>query len=150
MRKNSLVIYILAIVVCMGFLGTKEVLSADTAASGAVKAITNRFFKALSEGDLTAVKGSMSDKLYDKYQKLLDENSEYAEFVRSYYHQAEFKITKVLQSDEDMTVSMDIKFADGSRSSVSMLFRNYNGIWKINELGSGEDLHLTGTRGFKE
>jgi hypothetical protein len=150
MRMNLLVIHIFAIFICMGLLGVKEVRSADTGGLGAVKAITKSFFKALSEGDLTAVKGSMSDKLYDKYQKLLEENSEYAEFVRTYYHQAEFKINQVMQSDDDMTVTMDIKFADGSSSSVSMLFRNYDGIWKINELGSSEDLHLTGTMGFRE
>lgn len=80
-------------------------------------------FEALKKGDLKSLKQNMTEEMYQRYRKLLEENKEYSNFLQEYYRNAHFSVIAVKVIDNYIDVELRIEFLNGNsgRAHVKLL-----------------------------
>jgi hypothetical protein len=80
----------------------------------------NTFFNALKTGNIDLIKQYISGDLYERKKNLLEKNSRYSAFLRNWYKDAEFRVKKVVNVDEDVIADVEILFPDGSYELIKI------------------------------
>ena len=78
------------------------------------------FFNALKTGNIDLIKQYISGDLYERKKDLLERNSRYSVFLRDGYKDAEFRVKKVVNVDEDVIADVEISFPDGSYELIKI------------------------------
>lgn len=78
------------------------------------------FLDALKKGDVDLIKHIIAGEIYEKKRVLLEENEEYPEFLRNYYHDVEFYIEKTAESGDYIVVHVLIEFSNGEEGNVKI------------------------------
>jgi ABC-type transporter MlaC component len=89
------------------------------------------YFQALKNGDVAAIKGSITGDMYNKRKVLLEQNKSYPEYLRNAYQGAECQIKEVTIKGNDAVVSVEVTFPDRKAKFILYLTRDDSGIWKI-------------------
>lgn len=74
------------------------------------------FFMALKNGNVESFKTFFSVDMYNENKRLLEENTEYPEFLRSYYQGTDISVLKAVKVDGEVEYDVLIKFPNGSQS----------------------------------
>lgn len=100
------------------------------------------FLGALKNGDVDLIKHYIAGDIYEINRALLENNEEYPEFLRSYYHDVEFYVEKVMESADYIEVHVVIEFSNGDEINAKLcLIKDMNKVsgplegaaWKIVE-----------------
>ena len=87
-----------------------------------VEAVAVQFFEpvfeALKKGDLKTLKQNMTEEMYQRYRKLLEENKEYSNFLQEYYRNAHFSVIAAKVIDDYIDVELRIEYLDGNSGRV--------------------------------
>lgn len=70
-----------------------------------------QFFTALKSGNVTAIESAIGGDILKESKVLLRDNKEYGNFLRKYYHGAEFHIDKILQVPGGAVVDVSVIFS---------------------------------------
>ena len=124
MKKAGLYIIIAALVVSFGVLEANALEPND---------IVLFYLQALKQGDVEAIKDSIAGELYRKRKVLLEQNEYYSEFLKKFYQDAEFQITKTTAEDDKVFISVDVDFSGRNTNFTLLLLKNNAGNWKIYE-----------------
>ena len=96
-----------------------------------------KYFHAIQEGNVHSVKEFLGESLYKKKKELLNDNSEYGEFLKKYYDGAEFVIESSSSGGEpggqsSRKVKVTVEFPGGNTSAITLITeRDSSGSWKI-------------------
>jgi hypothetical protein len=103
------------------------------------------FCMALKNGAVGEFRKYLSNNLYNEYKSLLEENTEYPEFLRSYYKGANIHVLKAFERDGEIEFNVLIEFSGGTQSiSALRVSEETNGDeatesknrWKISSIES--------------
>ena len=94
------------------------------------------YTQALKSGDVEELKNLLGGKLYEKRRVLLEENTEYSDWLKQYYAGASFSFpTGVTSSDQypGKQVNVDIHLGNGETVAAHLLLQSPTGSdqWKI-------------------
>ena len=94
------------------------------------------YTQALKSGDVEAIKSLLGGRLYAKRRVLLEENTEYSDWLKQYYAGASFSFpTGVTSSDQypGKQVNVDIHLGNGETVTTHLLLQSPTGSdkWKI-------------------
>jgi hypothetical protein len=91
-----------------------------------------QFFEASKNGDTARMKQLMAGSFYNQRKTLLEENTQYPDFLRKHYDGARLQVTNVREDRGGWVVELRIKFADGTVDSNKFLLqKDASGTWKI-------------------
>ena len=124
MKKAGLYIIIAALVVSVNVFDANAMEPNDIVLS---------YLQALKHGDIAAIKDSIAGKLYKKRKVLLEQNENYSEFLKKFYQDAEFQISKTTAKDDKVFISVDVDFSGKKTNFTLLLLKNAAGNWKIYE-----------------
>jgi hypothetical protein len=79
------------------------------------------FFMALTNGDVGEFKKYFSKEMYNENRRLLEENTEYPQFLRSYYQGANISILKAIEVDGEVEFDVLIEFPNGTQSISKLI-----------------------------
>jgi hypothetical protein len=116
MKKFIFLIYFIAVVLAAIPAHAQKAESLGSVHTEIQDDVIYPFFMALKNGDVDAFKNFFSTEMYNKNRILLEENTEYPEFLRSYYQGAEISVLKASEIAGDVEFDVLIEFADGSQS----------------------------------
>lgn len=128
------------VIIGYNFLYAQEVLVSDTL----YKEITNEtflpLFKALKDGDVSTIKQYISGDMYNKSKILLEQNKDYPQFLRDFYHGARFWVKKIVKINGDIIADVVIEFPNGDQGLVKLCLQkemvnlqgnNRREIWRV-------------------
>jgi hypothetical protein len=78
------------------------------------------YFKALKKGNVNQVKQYLSENLYNQNRRLFVENSEYPDFLRSYYGDSKLSVIKTVETMGHVEFEVLVEFPDGSQSTSTL------------------------------
>ena len=91
-----------------------------------------QFFEASKNGDTARMKQLMAGSFYNRRKTLLEENTQYPDFLRKHYDGAGLQITSMREDRGGWVVEVRIKFADSTVDSNKWLVqKDASGAWKI-------------------
>jgi hypothetical protein len=91
-----------------------------------------QFFEASKNGDTARMKQLMAGSFYNQRKTLLEENTQYPDFLRKHYDGARLQIMKMREDRGGWVVEVRIKFAEGTVDSNKWLVqKDASGAWKI-------------------
>lgn len=93
-----------------------------------------QFYEASKNGDTETIKQLIGGSFYNERRVLLEENSDYPNFLRDYYRGTELKIGDVVMEGDGTVavIDMEIQFLDGGvRATKLLLKKDSGGVWKI-------------------
>jgi hypothetical protein len=91
------------------------------------------YLQALKDGNIEAIKDSIAGELYKKRKVILEQNENYSEFLKKFYQDAEFQLTKTTTKDDKVFISVDVDFSGRKSNFTFLLLKNTSGNWKIYE-----------------
>ena len=91
-----------------------ELLRTDPLYVGLETEILSPFFKALKDGNVEVIKQYISEDMYQKNRRLLDQNKKYPETLRKYYQDASIHTKSILLKSDTITVDVEIKLPGGN------------------------------------
>jgi hypothetical protein len=113
MKRKIIVISMLFIFSLCGHLNAQEIQMSDTLYNSIVNETVLPYCKALRDGDVSSIKQYLSEDMYEKNRVLLEQNTEYPEFLRKYYQGARFKVVKAEEVDDNIIVNVEFEYPDG-------------------------------------
>ena len=91
-----------------------------------------QFFEASKNGDTARMKQLIAGSFYNQRKVLLEENTQYADFLRKHYDGTRLQINSMREDRRGWVVEVRIKFADGTVDSNKFLVqKDASGSWKI-------------------
>ena len=91
-----------------------------------------QFFEASKNGDTARMTQLMAGSFYKQRKTLLEENTQYPDFLRTHYDGARLQIMNMREDRQGWVVEVRIKFADGTVDSNKFLVqKDASGAWKI-------------------
>ena len=93
-----------------------------------------QFYLASQNGNVTEMQQLIAGTFYNRRKVLLEENSEYPDFLRTHYLDTRITVDKILTDDINAVavVTASISYPDGNRESHELILKqDDNGIWKI-------------------
>jgi hypothetical protein len=104
-----------------------------------VKALLNRHITALRTGDVTGLKSTLGGDAYREYKTLLEQNTEYPDFLRDYYKGASFQIGEITPGiDDDVIAQVKISLASSGTTVTRLRLALDGSEWKIIAILPGE------------
>jgi ABC-type transporter MlaC component len=110
-----------------------------------VREVDNTFtdlFNALKDGDVNRIESYLSAEEYADYKVLFEQNTDYPEFLRSYYQGATVRIVRVdsvLSSDDEVIGEFKIDLPGGEAMTTRMrMKKNRGGGWNIKKVLAGQ------------
>ena len=89
------------------------------------------YFQALKHGDVETIKDSITEEMYKRRRVLLEQNSNYPEYLKKVYQGAEFKIKETNVENNDALVNVEVNFQNKKTNFTLFLWKNAKGNWKI-------------------
>ena len=93
-----------------------------------------QFYLASQNGNVSEMQQLIAGTFYNRRKVLLEENSEYPDFLRSHYLDTRVTVDKVITDDINAVavVTASISYPDGNRESHELVLRQDDtGNWKI-------------------
>ena len=122
MNKSILCILIAVFIVSFGSVRANALGPDDTVLD---------YFQALQQGDISAIKHSISGDLYKKRKVLLEQNTNYPEFLKNVYQGAEFQIKKSTIQENNAVVTVEVYFPNRQKEFTLFLYKDAAGNWRI-------------------
>lgn len=117
--KNFLLLMICVAVGCLTF--SSVVMSQDSGVADKIQEeIILPYFKALKNGNVNQVKQYLTENLYNQNRRLLEQNSEYPDFLRSYYEDSELSVIKTVETMGLVEFEVLVEFPDGSQNTSTL------------------------------
>jgi len=95
----------------------------------------NGYLEALKRGDTLVLKSYIGGRLYQKRKVLLEDNSQYPEFLRKFYDGSRFRILALVTDEKKPSnkfVDVEFQFPGGNKSLISFVVtKDPSGVWKI-------------------
>lgn len=93
-------------------------------------------FTALKDGDVETIKDCFSNKKHEKHKDVLDENTNYSNFLKDFYRDATFLMKSVVREKKQTFVDIIVYFPDGSQSTRRWFLKEEkrkkgDEIWKV-------------------
>jgi hypothetical protein len=108
-----------------------------------VTKVLNRHITALQRGDVSALKSTLGGQAFRDYKTLLEQNTEYPDFLRNYYKGASFQIGDMTPGmDDDVIAQLKITLANSGPTVTRLRLAPDGKTWKIVAVlppGSGAD-----------
>jgi hypothetical protein len=124
------VFFLIALVV----LPSLSIIPTLEAQTGDAETSVETYFDYLKDGDTEGILILLTDPLLSERKRLLENNSEYPEFLRKTYQGASMEVKNSENVDKDKrVVDVEIHFADGSSLQTKFLLKMVDGSWKIAE-----------------
>jgi hypothetical protein len=109
---------------------------------GEVDSTFTDLFNALKDGDVNRIKSYLSAEEYADYKVLFEQNTDYPEFLRSYYQGATARVVRVdsvLSSDDEVIGEFEIDFPDGEATTTRMrMKRDGAERWNVKKVLAGK------------
>jgi hypothetical protein len=97
-----------------------------------VTKVLNRHIAALQKGDVSALKSTLGGQAYSEYKTLLEQNTEYPDFLRNYYKGASFQIGDITPGiDDDVIAQLKITLANSGATVTRLRVAPDGKEWKI-------------------
>lgn len=105
------------------------------AQAGDAEMSVETYFDYLKNGDTEGILNILTDPLLSERRTLLENNTDYPEFLRKTYEGANLEIRNVERVDKDIRmVEVEIHLgSDGSSLKTKFLVKKVNDSWKISE-----------------
>ena len=123
MTKNRYLLF--CIIVWLAGAGAGEPGPAET---------VRQFYLASQNGNVTDMRQLIAGTFYNRRKVLLEQNSEYPQFLRSHYLDARITVDRVILDETNAvaTVTAGISYPDGNRESHDLVLKqDVSGSWKI-------------------
>lgn len=95
----------------------------------------NRYLSALTRGDTSALKTSVGGRLYQSRKILLEDNTEYSEFLKNFYQSSTFRIIDIspdTTTSNKVIATVEFEFPGGDTSKTKLtVAKDMAGQWKI-------------------
>lgn len=128
MTKNKLFFSMLLIIICYSLLQAQEIPAANDIYEDVINENVLPFFEALKNGDVSSIKQHVAGEMYEKKKVLLEQNTEYPQFLRNYYQGVEFYVDNVTKSGDYLLVYISIEYPNGDCLSGELY------LWRINDI----------------
>jgi hypothetical protein len=113
--KKGLGLFLMAIVLTAFAAQAQEIALAEPQVMHIQEQVLMPFFNALKNGNIEIIKKHLSPELYSKYRVLLEENMEYAEFLRDYYKDIHLEIVNAKAASRGEGIVFAVSFERGNR-----------------------------------
>lgn len=120
MRTAFIMVFVFFASVSFNILNAQEVLRNDAVYKNIKGKTIVPFFHALKKGDVGAIKGYLAGDMYEKNKVLLEQNEEYPNFLKNFYHGAVFQVKKVVKAKEIIFVDVMVTFPGGYQSGAKL------------------------------
>jgi hypothetical protein len=121
--------------VCFCFYFSLSFAQGPTLAQKSVDQIVDNivrpYLAALKNGDVKTLKTLMAKDLYEERKALIEQNTEYPNFLRRIYQDADFSVSSANAEANDILVDVVIKHSDGRENQIKLYVINENNDWKI-------------------
>lgn len=127
MKRFSFV-FALSFLLCIGGAGAmddRQVIDPQTR-SDLQDTMFLPLFAALQSGDLLAIKTYMHDSMYQRYRVLIEQNSEYGQYLRDYYEGATFELLEVSGASGAYVGTVSISWPDGNKAVFDLIVSDDN------------------------
>jgi hypothetical protein len=131
MKRRQLFISMLLIISFYGFLHAQEGSPDDGPYADIINEIVFPFFTALKNGDVSSIKQYIAGDMYESRRILLEQNTEYPEFLRKYYQGVEFYVDNAQGSGDYVLIQISIEYPNGDYGSGELY------LWQINHTTEG-------------
>ena len=140
MKKRKLFFSILLCIIFHSFLYAQEVPVSGDIYGAVINETVFPFFEALKNGDVSLIKQYIAGDMYESKKVLLEQNTEYPQFLRNYYNGVEFYVDATHRSGDYVIVYISIEYPNGDNGSGKLYLWQFNdvkqgiyetGIWKI-------------------
>lgn len=111
--KSMLGLFLVSVVLAGNYVQAQETELTDSDVLAIQHKVLIPFFKALQSGNISTIKKYISPELYEKNQVLLDENTEYSDFLKNYYKDVDFRIVSAKQNESDNSIIFSVAFDVG-------------------------------------
>ena len=130
MRKNSIVFSFLIITISCSLLYAEKLPMSDDLYDDLLNELVLPFFRALKAGDVDSIKRYISADMYESKQTLLEQNTEYPEFLRNYYQGVEFYVENIAEKGAYIIVYITIEYPNGDYGSARLYLCQINNIYQ--------------------
>lgn len=144
MKNIIIVLCFISFLFASNFSVAEELLKTDPFYAEIETEILVPFFNALQDGNVNVIKQYISQDMYRKNRRLLDQNKGYPEFLRKYYKGASFNTNSILLQSDTIIVDVEIQLSNGNSLVEELnLVRVQKGVssnipirrlWKIKDL----------------
>ena len=115
------IIYFAAVMMMLcNLLYANNLPLSDERSKHVINDIVLPFLDALKNGDVDLIKHYIAGEIYENKRVLLENNEEYPDFLRSYYHDVEFYIENALESVDYIEVHVVIEFSNGHEGNAKI------------------------------
>lgn len=136
MKKRTLLFSMLLIIIFCSFSHAQELSVSNDLYADVINETVLPFFEALKNGDVNLIKQVVAGDMYEKKKVLLEQNTEYPDFLRNYYEGVAFYVDAVDTKGDYVIVYISMEYPNGD-SGTGKLY-----LWHINEITPG--VHETG------
>ncbi len=131
MKKSKLFFSILWMILFCGFSQAQEAPVVDDEYEQVINETVMPFFEALKNGDVISIKQHIAGDMYERSKVLLEQNTEYPQFLRNYYQGVEFYVDDAYRSGNSVLVHIAIEYPNGDYGSGKVY------LWQINAAAQG-------------
>jgi hypothetical protein len=132
---KKILIWFSVLMVCFCFYFSLSFAQGPTLSQKSVDQIVDNivrpYLAALKNGDVKTLKTLMAKDLYEERKALIEQNTEYPDFLRRIYQDADFTISSAYAEANDILVNVVIKHSDGRENQSNLYLINENNNWKI-------------------
>ena len=114
---------VMSVIVTGLLLATTPAYSDDSKVLDTVE----RYTQALQSGDVEAIKNLLGGRLYKKRRVLLEENTEYSDWLKQYYAGASFSYPNGVTSEAgtaDKQVEVETRLGSGERVRIRLVLQS--------------------------
>jgi hypothetical protein len=104
-------------------LCAQEITQNDALYSEIVTETMVPYFEALKNGDVSTLQHLISGRMLERNKVLLEQNTEYPEFLRNYYRNVTFEVEKVEYFGSDIRVTVTLEFPGQERASFKYILQ---------------------------
>jgi hypothetical protein len=91
-------------------LFAQEIVKSNVLYTEIITETMEPYFDALKSGDVSIIKQLISGRMHERNKTLLEQNTEYPEFLRSYYQNVTFAVKNVETYGDDILVTAMLEF----------------------------------------
>lgn len=114
---------VMSVIVTVLLLATTPAYGDDSKVLDTVE----RYTQALQSGDVEAIKNLLGGRLYKKRRVLLEENTEYSDWLKQYYAGASFSYPNGVTSDagtSDKQVEVETRLGSGEQVRTNLILQS--------------------------
>jgi hypothetical protein len=122
--RTALAFCFLLVLFSMGpMLCAQEITPNDALYSEIVNETMVPYFEALKNGDVSTLQRLISGRMFERNKVLLEQNTEYPEFLRNYYRNVTFEVEKAENFGDDILVMVALEFPGQEPASFKYILR---------------------------